>query len=121
VRLAQEMWRTRWRLFKQQDRCQDLRWSNRIAFLPEIVDVGEYREEANYQSRLHTQNHWLVFYVVEGASQIGLEGEPEIWLKPGSVACLPPNLSYWRRHGPESKHLLLRVGFQLSAIDDRHP
>jgi hypothetical protein len=25
--------------------------------LPEIVDVGEYREEANYRSLLHTQNH----------------------------------------------------------------
>lgn len=91
------------------------------SILPEIVDVGEYREEANYRSRLHTQNHWLVFYAVEGTSQIGLEGGPEIWLKPGSVACLPPNLSYWRRQGPEPKHRLLRVGFQLSAIDDRHP
>jgi AraC-like DNA-binding protein len=59
--------------------------------------------------------------VVEGTSEIGLKGGPEIWLKPGSVACLPPNLSYWRRHGPEPKHRLLRVGFQLSAIDDRHP
>jgi AraC-like DNA-binding protein len=91
------------------------------SILPEIVDVGEYREEASYRSRLHTQNHWLVFYVVEGSSQVGLEAGPEIWLKPGSVACLPPNLSYWRRHGPESKHRLLRVGFQLSAIDDRYP
>lgn len=91
------------------------------SILPEIVDVGEYREQANYRSRLHTQDHWLVFYAVEGTSQIRLEGGPEIWLKPGSVACLPPNLSYWRRHGPEPKHRLLRVGFKLSAIDDRHP
>jgi hypothetical protein len=61
------------------------------SILPQIVDVGEYREEAGYRSRLRTQNHWLVLYVVEGTSEIGLKGGPEIWLKPGSVACLPPN------------------------------
>jgi hypothetical protein len=65
------------------------------SILPEIVDVGEYREDAGYRSRLRTQNHWLVLYVVEGTSQIGLVGGPEIWLKPGSVACLRPNLGYW--------------------------
>ena len=52
---------------------------------------------------------------------MGLMGEREIFLKPGSLWCFPPNLNHWVEHGPEPKHHLLWVGFDLRAVENRHP
>jgi AraC-like DNA-binding protein len=89
--------------------------------LPELIDLGEDREEANYRCRTQTLNHWVLLYVIEGTSRFGIEGQAEISLKQGSVACFPPHLSRSGQYGPEPKHHVLWVGFQLDAIESRYP
>ena len=89
--------------------------------LPELVDLGERREEANYRFRTGAQTHWVLCYVVEGTTRIGIEGKTEAVLNPGSIACLPPNFGHWGQHGLEPKHYLLWVSVQLNRIESRHP
>jgi AraC-like DNA-binding protein len=89
--------------------------------LPEIIDLGEHREEANRRHRNHAQNHWVLVYVIEGTSRVRIEGEPEVSIKPGSIACFPPKLTRWWQYGPEPKHHVLWVGFELGAIQARYP
>jgi AraC-like DNA-binding protein len=89
--------------------------------LPELVDLGERREEANSRFRIGPHAHWVLCYVVEGSSRIGIEGRMEAVLRPGSIACLPPNFSHCGQHGLEPKHHLLWVSFQLNRIESRHP
>jgi AraC-like DNA-binding protein len=89
--------------------------------LPEIVDLGEHREAANHRYRDHAQNHWVLEYVIEGAGRVRIENEPDVLLKPGSIACFPPNLSRWWQYGPEPKHHVVWVGFELAAIQNRYP
>jgi AraC-like DNA-binding protein len=89
--------------------------------LPEVIDLGEYREEAGQRYRTHSKDHWVLLYVVEGASRFGMEGLAEMPLKPGSVACFPPNVSRWGHFGSEPKHHLLWVGFELNAVEVRYP
>jgi AraC-like DNA-binding protein len=89
--------------------------------LPELVDLGEDREEANYRCRAQTYSHWVLMYVIEGTSRFGIEGRPEIMLRPGSVACFPPNISHWGQCGPEPKHHRLWVGLELVVVESRHP
>src|ERR1700730_8446799 len=89
--------------------------------LPELVDLGEDREEANYRCRAQTYSHWVLMYVIEGTSRFGIEGRPEIMLRPGSVACFPPDLSHWGQCGPEPKHHRLWVGLELDVVESRHP
>lgn len=89
--------------------------------LPELVDLGERREEASHRFRAGAQAHWVLCYVVEGTSRISIEGKTEALLKPGSIACLSPNSSHWGQHDLEPKHHLLWVSFQLNRIESRHP
>ena len=89
--------------------------------LPELVDLGERREEANHRFRTGAQAHWVLCYFIEGTSRIRIEGRTEAVLKPGSIACLPPNFSHSGQHGLEPKHHLLWVGFQLNRIEGRYP
>jgi AraC-like DNA-binding protein len=89
--------------------------------LPELVDLGERREEANYRFRIGAHAYWVLCYVVEGTSRISSEGRTQALLKSGSIVCLPPNVSYWGQHGLEPKHHLLWVSFQLNRIESRHP
>jgi AraC-like DNA-binding protein len=89
--------------------------------LPEVVDLGEHREAADHRYRDHAQNHWVLEYVIEGTSRVRIDGEPEVSLEPGSVACFGPNLSRWWHCGPEPKHHVLWVGFELDAIQKRYP
>jgi AraC-like DNA-binding protein len=89
--------------------------------LPEVVDLGEHREEANHRYLNNGQNHWVLEYVIEGTSRVRIDGEPEVLLEPGSIACFPPKFGRWWQFGPESRHHVLRVGFKLEAIQDRFP
>ena len=89
--------------------------------LPEVVDLGEHREPANQRYRDRAQNHWVLEYVIEGTSRVRIDGEPEVSLEPGSIACFPPNLNRWWHYGPEPKHHVLWVGFELDAIQNRYP
>jgi AraC-like DNA-binding protein len=89
--------------------------------LPELVDMGERREEANSRFRTGALAHWVFCYVVDGTSRVGVEGRTEVVLRPGSIACLPPNFSHWGQYGPEPKHHLLWVSFHLNRIESRHP
>jgi AraC-like DNA-binding protein len=89
--------------------------------LPGVVDLGEHRETANNRYRDHAQNHWVLEYVIEGTSRVRIDGEPEVSLEAGSIACFPPNLSRWWQYGPEPKHHVLWVGFELDAIQHRYP
>ena len=89
--------------------------------LSEVVDSGEHWEGPRYRVGPHVHRHWEVGYVVEGTTRMGLMGEREVFLKPGSLWCFPPNLNHWVEHGPEPKHHLLWVGFDLRAIEHRHP
>jgi AraC-like DNA-binding protein len=89
--------------------------------LPEVVDLGEHREGANWRRGTQTQKHWTLFYVVEGTNRLRIEGGAEISMKPGSIACLPPKLRHSGQYGPEPKHRLLWVSFKLTAIDSRNP
>jgi AraC-like DNA-binding protein len=89
--------------------------------LPEVVDLGEHREAANQRYRDQAKNHWVLEYVIEGTSRVRIEGEPEISLKPGSIACFPPNLSRWWQYGTEPKHHVMWVGFELDPIQNRYP
>jgi AraC-like DNA-binding protein len=89
--------------------------------LSEVIDSGEHWEGPRYRVGPHLHRHWEIGYVVEGTTRMGLMGEREIFLKPGSVWCFPPNLNHWVEHGPESKHHLLWIGFDLWAVENRHP
>ncbi|MBV9876137.1 MAG: helix-turn-helix transcriptional regulator [Verrucomicrobia bacterium] len=89
--------------------------------LPGIIDLGEHRETANHRYREHAQNHWVLEYVIEGTSRVRIDGEPEVSLEAGSIACFPPNLGRWWQYGPEPKHHVLWVGFELQAIQHRYP
>jgi len=89
--------------------------------LPELVDLGEHREAANQHYRGQAQNHWVLEYVIEGTSRVRIDGESEVSLKPGSIACFPPNSSRWWQYGSEPKHHVLRVGFELDPIQNRYP
>lgn len=77
--------------------------------LPEVIDLGEHREAANRRYRDHSPNHWLLMYLIEGTSRVGLEGGPEVSLRAGSIACVPPNSSR------------LWLAFELRAIQSRYP
>lgn len=89
--------------------------------LPEVIDSGEHWEAPRYRVGPHLHRHWEIGYVVEGTTRMGLMGEREIFLKPGSLWCFPPNVNHWVEHGPEPKHHLLWVGFDLRAVENRHP
>jgi AraC-like DNA-binding protein len=89
--------------------------------LPEIIKVGEHRAEEDCRWRTEALKHWLVFYVVEGTSRLGIEGGTEVIVKPGSVGCFPPKISYSVQHGPEPKHHVLWVSCELDAVEKRHP
>ena len=89
--------------------------------LAEVVDSGEHWEGPGYRVGPHLHRHWELGYVAEGTTRIGLMGEREVFLKPGSIWCFPPNLNHWVEHGPEPKHHLLWIGFDLRAIEHRHP
>jgi AraC-like DNA-binding protein len=89
--------------------------------LAEVVDSGEHWEGPRYRVGPHLHRHWEVGYVAEGTTRMGLMGEREVFLKPGSLWCFPPNLNHWVEHGPEPKHHLLWVGFDLRVIEHRHP
>jgi AraC-like DNA-binding protein len=89
--------------------------------LSEVIDSGEHWEGPRYRVGPHLHRHWEIGYVVEGTTRMGLMGEREIFLKPGSLWCFPPNLNHWVEHGPEPKHHLLWVGFDLRAVENRHP
>jgi len=89
--------------------------------LAEVVDSGEHWEGPRYRVGPHLHRHWELGYVAEGTTRMGLMGEREVFLKPGSLWCFPPNLNHWVEHGPEPKHHLLWIGFDLRAIEHRHP
>jgi AraC-like DNA-binding protein len=89
--------------------------------LSEVLDSGEHWEGPRYRVGPHLHRHWEIGYVVEGTTRIGIMGDREVFLKPGSLWCFPPNLNHWVEHGPEPKHHLLWVGFDLRAIENRHP
>jgi len=89
--------------------------------LAEVVDSGEHWEGPRYRVGPHLHRHWELGYVAEGTTRMGLMGEREVFLKPGSLWCFPPNLNHWVQHGPEPKHHLLWIGFDLRAIEHRHP
>lgn len=89
--------------------------------LPEVIDSGEHWEGPRYRVGPHLHRHWEIGYVVEGSTRMGLMGEREVFLKPGSLWCFPPNLNHWVEHGPEPKHHTMWVGFDLRAIEHRHP
>jgi AraC-like DNA-binding protein len=89
--------------------------------LSEVIDSGEHWVEANYRIGPHIHRHWEIGYTVEGTARIGIMGEREIFLKPGSIWCFPPNLNHWVEHGPEPKQHQMWVGFDLRAVENRHP
>jgi AraC-like DNA-binding protein len=89
--------------------------------LSEVIDSGELWEEADYRIGPHLHRHWEFGYIVEGTSWVWTMGGQEFVLKPGSVWCFPPNLNHWLEHGPEQKHHQLWVGFDLRAVESRHP
>jgi AraC-like DNA-binding protein len=91
------------------------------AVLTEIVDSGQHWEGPRYRVGPHLHRHWEIGYVVEGTTRMGLMGDREILLKPGSIWCLPPNLNHWVEQGPEPRHHTLWIGFDLRAIEGRHP
>jgi AraC-like DNA-binding protein len=89
--------------------------------LPELFELGERREEANHRSVPDAPKYSTVYYVVEGTNRIVFENAPALALKPGSVAFIPPDYNHWSQYGPEPKHRVLWVGFELSSIATRHP
>jgi AraC-like DNA-binding protein len=89
--------------------------------LSEVIDSGELWEEASYRIGPHLHRHWEIGYIVQGTSRIWTIGGQEFVLKPGSIWCFPPNLNHWLEHGPEQKHHQLWVGFDLRAVESRHP
>jgi AraC-like DNA-binding protein len=89
--------------------------------LSEVIDSGEHWEGPRYRVGPHLHRHWEIGYVVEGTTRMGMMGEREIFLKPGSLWCFPPNLNHWVEHGPEAKHHLLWAGLELGAVENRHP
>jgi AraC-like DNA-binding protein len=89
--------------------------------LAEVVDSGEHWEGPGYRVGPHLHRHWEVGYVVEGTTRMGLMGGRDIFLKPGSIWCFPPDLNHWVEHGSEPKHHLLWVGFDLRAVENRYP
>jgi AraC-like DNA-binding protein len=89
--------------------------------LSEVIDSGEHWEAANYRIGPHVHRHWEVGYVVEGTTRVGAMGGREIFLQPGSLWCIPPNLNHWVEHGPEPKHHQIWVGVDLAAVENRHP
>jgi hypothetical protein len=89
--------------------------------LSEVIDSGELWEGANYRIGPHVHRHWEVGYLVEGTTRMGVMGGREIRLLPGSLWCLSPNLNHWVEHGSEPKHHQLWIGFDLKAVEHRHP
>jgi AraC-like DNA-binding protein len=89
--------------------------------LSEVIDSGELWEEANYRIGPHLHRHWEIGYTIEGTTRFGVMGGREIFLKPGSLWCFPPNVNHWVQHGPERKHHQLWVGLDLRVVENRHP
>lgn len=89
--------------------------------LSEVIDSGELWEEANYRIGPHVHRHWEIGYTIEGTTRVGVMGWREFILKPGSLWCLAPNVNHWVEHGIEPKHHQLWVGFDLRAVENRHP
>ena len=92
---------------------------NRI--VPELVEVAESRKEASYYVPPHVHGHWQLLYLIEGTLRIGISVEGEISLKPGSLVSIPANTNYWEQYGPESRHHLFSLQFDLSPVTLRHP
>src|ERR1700752_1389868 len=89
--------------------------------LPELFELGERREEANHRSVPGGPKYSTACYVVEGTNRIVFDNAPGLALKPGSVALIPPHHNHWDQYGPEPKHRVLWVGFELGTIATRHP
>ena len=89
--------------------------------LPELFELGERREAANHRSAPAVPTYSTACYVVEGTNRIVFDNAPGVALKPGSVAFIPSRRNYWQQYGPEPKHRVLWVGFELETIAARHP
>ncbi len=89
--------------------------------LPELFELGELREAANHRSVPAAPPYSTASYVVEGTNQIVFENGQQVALKPGSVTFVPPHCNHARQYGPEPKHRVLWVGFELSAVATRQP
>jgi AraC-like DNA-binding protein len=89
--------------------------------LPELFELGEHREEANHRSLPDAPKYSTACYVVEGTNRIVFDNAPGLALKPGSIAFIPAHYNHWEQYGPEPKHRVLWVGFELGAIATRHP
>ena len=89
--------------------------------LPELFELGELREAANHRSVPAAPPYSTASYVVEGTNQIVFENGQQLALNPGSVTFVPPHCNHARQYGPEPKHRVLWVGFELSAVATRHP
>jgi AraC-like DNA-binding protein len=89
--------------------------------LPELFELGELREAANHRSAPASPQYSTACYVVEGTNRIVFENGQQVALKPGSVAFVPPRCNHGQQYGPEPKHRVLWVGFELSAVAARHP
>jgi AraC-like DNA-binding protein len=89
--------------------------------LPELFELGELREAANHRSAPVAPQYSTVCYVVEGTNRIVFENGQQVALKPGSVAFVPPHCNHGQHYGPEPKHRVLWVGFELGAVSSRNP
>lgn len=89
--------------------------------LSEVIDSGELWEGPNYRVGPVFHRHWEIGYIAEGTSRMGMMGGREFMMKTGSFWCFPPNVNHWLEHGSEPKHHQLWVGFNLRAVENRHP
>ena len=88
--------------------------------LPEIVTVGQLQEEANFRCGAYVKKQWVLAYVLEGTARVTVEGAPDQFMQAGSVACIPPNLRFSARHGPEPRQQVLKVVFHVGSVERRH-
>jgi AraC family transcriptional regulator len=86
----------------------------------ELAECGRYRDPAGSEDKRHVHPYWEFGYVVEGTTELRTGNGPEACLQSGSFWSVAPEADHWFRRGPESGHLRLVVGYDLSAMAARH-
>jgi AraC-like DNA-binding protein len=89
--------------------------------VPDIVDCSDVRHPHGGRVGPHLHRHWEVYYQAAGVSHHCSMNGGKFVLRPGSIYWIGPNINHWHEHTSSEPAHVLSVGFDLSAVANRHP
>jgi AraC-like DNA-binding protein len=97
-------------------------WATAVdRLVPEIIDCSEVRHPYRRRVSPHLHRHWELFYQVAGVTDHYSMAGGKLVLKPGSLCVVGPDINHWHEHVSSEPAHVISVGFDLAAVDARHP